>query len=218
MRASAKFLFGGWSWIENRFRIWKIFYSEEVEGFIFNEFTTPTKSREIAFLGNPKEVEQIAQQKYQGIFSDEKFDDHLDMEPLRILIDMSLDPHSSMREVDGAIQIAKIYKSGTTEFFGIYWPSSDGKPYFQGREFSIHTKPKARYFNPDTLDLIEDQLPVFIQDISRFDYLEDFDFICECYDAEGSLKPRLPNTKRDRLITIFREAAYSAYIEELNSE
>lgn len=218
LKASAEFLFGGWSWTENRFRIWKVFYSKEAGGFIFREFTTEKKSREIAFLGNPETVESIAQQNYQNAFSDEKFDNRLDMEPLRILIDLSLDNKPSSREVDGAIQIAKIYKSGTIEFFGIQWPSSNGNPHFQGREFGKHNKPEARYFNPDTLELIEDQLPLIIPDMSLFEHLEEYDLICECYDNDGGLKPNLTNTSRERLIHTFREVAYSAYIETISSE
>lgn len=63
----------------------------------------------------------------------------MDMEPLQVLIQMSRD--TTLREVDVAIQIGKVYKSGTSEFFGINWPSRDGKPHFQGRSFITHSKP-----------------------------------------------------------------------------
>lgn len=219
MKSSAQFLFGGWSWADSRFRIWRVFYSENVDGFIFKEETDINKSRGIAFLGNPKRIQKDAFEKYKEIFdSQERYHDPLDMEPLRIIIDMSRDTSNSMREVDGAIQIAKIHKSGTTEFFGIYWPSIEGKPYFQGRKYSFQTKPYARYFDPDTLELIEDQLPMLINDISQFEHLEEYEFICDCYEQDGSLKLGLPSSKRNRLISIFRETAYFAYIEELKNK
>lgn len=225
LRAEAKFLFGGWSWLESRFRIWKLFYSTDAEGFVFQDFTDdPNKARKYAFLGDPDkddenemDVEQIANTKFREEFNnDEKFDDKLDLEPLRILIDICRD--SQIRYVDGAIQVAKVYKSGSSEFFGVYWPSIDGTPYFQGREFSPHNKPEARYFDPDTLELIEDQLPDHIADINCFADLEDFEFIQECYAEDGYLNSHLSETSRERLISIFRDIAYSQFIIEFEDE
>ena len=37
MRSEAEFLFGGWSWSRNCFRIWKLHYSKDAEGFISQE-------------------------------------------------------------------------------------------------------------------------------------------------------------------------------------
>ena len=63
----------------------------------------------------------------------------MDMEPLKLLREIALD--ASTREVGGSLQIAKVYKSNRTEFFGITWPSSDSAPYFQGRKYNQVTKP-----------------------------------------------------------------------------
>jgi hypothetical protein len=220
LRSEAKFLFGGWSWLESRFRIWQLYYSKDAEGFVFKEYTDePTKNRTYriyTFMGDPDELIDEASKRYQQEFSGEKFDNKLDMEPLKILIEMSRD--KSIRMVDGAIQIGKIYKSGTSEFFGIYWKSIQEKPHFQGRAFEFHNKPDVRYFDPDTLTLIEDNLPNIIEDLNRFSYLEDFEFICSCYSGEdGSLKENLSDTDRDRLIYVFREAAYQTFIDNLKN-
>jgi len=219
LRADAKFLFGGWSWLENRFRIWKLYYSEDAEGFIPFEYTgNRDKTRSCAFLGDPadpeNDMEGEATKRYRQEFDNEKFDDKLDLEPLRILIEISRD--AEIREVDGAIQIAKVYKSGTSEFFGIYWPSSAGTPHFQGREFNRHTRPEARYFDPDTLELVEDQLPILITDMQQFASLEDYGFIQQCYDEQGGLKINLKTTDRERLMTVFRAIAYSEFVQKVN--
>lgn len=217
LRAEAKFLFGGWSWLESRFRIWKLYYSKDAEGFVFQDFTdNPHKTRKYAFLGDPDEgdnnVERIAGSRLRDEFiNDERFDDKLDLEPLRILIDICRDP--KIRFVDGAIQVAKIYKSGSSEFFGVYWPSIEGTPYFQGREFSSHTKPEARYIDPDTLELIEELLPNHIADMSLFNDLDDFEFIRECYSEEGYLSSNLPAASRERLISVLREIAYITFVK-----
>ena len=172
-------------------------------------------------MGDPDEgdndIEQQSREIYKRLrYENDTQDDKLDMEPLHVLIEMSRDP--TLRYVDGAIQIAKVYKSGTSEFFGVYWPSIEGEPHFQGRTFSRHHKPEARYFDPDTLELTEDQLPVLIRDITPFRVFEEFDFIRECYSDEGSLRPDLTTTTRERLISIFREIAYSVFMRSIDGE
>jgi len=218
LRAEAKFLFGGWSWLESRFRIWQLYYSKDAEGFLFKEYTDESsKTRIYAFLGNPEELADTASRIYKkGLYESDTQDDKMDMEPLQVLIEMSRD--KDVREVDGAIQIAKVYKSGTSEFFGINWPSRDGKPHFQGRSFDFHSKPDVRYFDPDTLALIEDKLPDIIGELSQFSELEEFEFICSCYKDGGSLKDDLSHTERERLIYIFREAAYQSFIDNLKDK
>nr|AFM92597.1 hypothetical protein [Acaryochloris sp. HICR111A] len=218
LRAGAKFLFGGWSWLESRFRFWQLYYSKDAEGFIFKECTDePNKNRIYTFLGDPEELVDTATKTYKRlIFDDDIQDDKMDMEPLQILIKMSRD--KSIRTVDGAIQIAKVYKSGTSEFFGINWPSSKGKPHFLGRSFVPHSKPDVRYFDPDTLILIEDKLPTVIDDLTRFSHLEDFDFIQTCYGEDGSLSTALSDLDRERLIYVFREAAYQRFVDNMQND
>jgi len=216
LRSDAEFLFGGWSWSKNCFRIWKLYYSKDAEGFIPQEYTG--KVITYAFLGNPELLSETARKNLREDRENSGTEeDPLDMEPLTVLIKMSRD--SSIREVDGAIQIAKLYKSGTSEFFGINWPSREGKPHFQGRGFSIHSKPDVRYFDPDTLTLIEDKLPSIIddEDLAQFSQLEDFSFIKDCY-KEGSLKEDLSEPERERLIYVFRETAYQHFIKVIEDK
>jgi hypothetical protein len=216
LRSEAEFLFGGWSWSKNCFRIWKLSYSKDAEGFIPKEYTG--KVITYAFLGNPESLSEVARKNLrEDRENNGTEEDPLDMEPLAVLIKLSRDP--SIREVDGAIQIAKLYKSGTSEFFGINWPSREGKPHFQGRSFSIHSKPDVRYFDPDTLTLIEDKLPNILDDeaLTQFSQLEDFDFIKECY-KDGSLKEALSDSERERLIYLFRETAYQNFMWSIENK
>lgn len=219
LRAEAKFLFGGWSWLQSRFRIWKLYYSQDAEGFVFQDFTNdPSKARKYAFLGDPVgediDIEKMAGTRLRELFNDdERFDDKLDLEPLRILIDICRD--SAIRPVDGAIQVAKVYKSGSSEFFGVYWPSIDGRPFFQGREFTVHNKPEARYIDPDTLEVVEDQLPVRISELSTLESVYDFEFIKTCYSEEGYLVNNLSTANRERLISVLREIAYITFVKRI---
>ncbi|PZO22081.1 MAG: hypothetical protein DCF25_03875 [Leptolyngbya foveolarum] len=215
MRSEAEFLFGGWSWSKNCFRIWKLSYSKDAEGFIAPEYSG--KILTYAFLGNPETLSKTARKNLRENREDNNTEENpLDMEPLSVLIEMSRDP--DIREVDGAIQIAKLYKSGTSEFFGLNWPSLEGQPHFQGRSFSAHSKPDVRYYDPDTLTLIEDQLPNIISDdeLVEFSQSEDFTFIKDCYQ-DSSLREDLSEAQRERLIYIFREAAYHKFIDGMGN-
>ncbi len=221
-RGAAEFLFGGWDWQKGpngAFRVWKLYYSSEVEGFIFDELTNPSNQTIFyTFLGNAKDIdiEKMAKERFNKLLLDEdKIGSKLDMEPLRVLSAVSLD--KSIREVDGSLQIAKVYKSSRTEFFGIYWESSRGKPCFQGREYNEINKPIVRYFDPDTFEIIESDLPNKLNNISEEIYQDNFDFVQECFN-DGFLKEDLPEKTKHELRLIFKEVAYRLFIRNQEEE
>ena len=217
-RGAARFLFGGWDWqkgANGSFRVWKLYYSEGVEGFIFDEMTNDgTKTRFYTFLGDANiDVEKEARDRFKKILVDEdKVDSKLDMEPLRVLSAISLD--KNIREVDGSLQIAKVYKSNRTEFFGIYWESSKGKPCFQGREYNEINKPLVRYFDPDTFEIIEPDLPGKVMYITEEIYGDDCDFVRECYDENGFLMGSLSEKSKHTLRLIFKDVAYRQFLSQ----
>ena len=216
LRAEARFLFGGWDWKYNAFRVWKLHYKKDIEGFVFDELTADaTKKRFYAFLGEAShtDIEEDAKAAYRELlFKEDKQDDPIDMEPLRILKDVSLD--KGIREVDGSLQIAKIYPSGRTEFFGIYWESSHGKPCFQGREYNEVNKPLVRYFDPDTFEILESDLPNRLSNITEEIYQDDCETVRECYDDHGHLKEDLGERQKHTLRLIFKEVAYRQFIAQ----
>jgi len=218
LRGGAKFLFGGWDWqkgTNGAYRVWKLFYSKDAEGFIFDELTNDTsKTRFYTFLGDPEpDIEREAKDRFNKILLDEdKMDSKLDMEPLRVLSSISLD--KSIREVDGSLQIAKIYKSNRTEFFGIYWESSKGKPCFQGREYNEINKPLVRYFDPDTFEILESDLPSKLNNITEEEYHNDYEFVKDCYDEHGNLKDTVSEKEKHTLRLIFKDIAYRQFINK----
>jgi len=145
------------------------------------------------------------------IYKEDKQDDPLDMEPLKVLKDISL--NKSIREVDGSLQIAKVYKSNRTEFFGIYWESSKGKPCFQGREYNEMNKPLVRYFDPDTFELIESDLPNRLTQIPEEIYGEYYDFVKESFDESGYMKSNLQEKDKHALRLIFKDIAYRQFLQ-----
>ncbi len=219
LRAEARFLFGGWCWQTNRFRIWKLYYSREAEGFLFDELTNDdSKTRFYTFMGEAKERDIEKEAKaglHQFLLEQDKLDTKLDMEPLKILRDVSLD--GSIREVGGSLQIAKVYRSGRSEFFGVFWPSSTGKPCFQGREYNEFTRPPVRYFNPDTLELSELELPDNLNGISEEMFGVDAGFLQECYPG-GRLKDPLADSDRHKVKTLLQGYAYARYLKDLQEK
>lgn len=138
------------------------------------------------------------------------------MEPLRVLRDISL--NKEVREVDGSLQIAKVYRSNRTEFFGIYWESSKGRPCFQGREYNEVNKPLVRYFNPDTFEIFESDLPEKLLSITEEIFGDDYGFILECYDESGHIKADVSERSKHTLRSIFKEIAYRQFINQQNNE
>jgi len=207
LRAEAKFLFSGWCWRENRFRIWEVSYNKGAEEFLPNEQEKCSLNGLCAFIVDPEDKKELASEKLERLRADKTKDDLLGMEPLRVLIDISKD--ESIREIGGATQIVKIYRSGTSEFFGIYWKSINGKPHFQGRKFEEHNKPKERYFDPDTLEIIDDELLLKIN-FSDFESLIEYDFIRNCYNEDGEIK-EINDRDKEKLVMIFKEKAYKDF-------
>lgn len=217
--SEAKFLFGGWSWKESRFRIWQIYYSHETKAFLFSEETAiKDKSRVCVFLGDPETEENNIPQKadaaYKTLLTDAgKFDGKLDLEPLNVLVNMCRD--KNVREVDGALQIGKVYRSGTTEFFGVMWQSILGNPTFLGKNYEKHNKPRVRYFDPDNCQIIEDVIPKSLANIEVFTGTDDYDFLKACYSQEDNfLKENLTDKERIRLTSIFRDFSYDGFLKE----
>ncbi len=219
LRGEARFLFGGWDWRRGLFRVWELFYAREVEGILFNEITDDdTKTRFYTFLGNAQQNDFIkgTRKRFHKLLSDEdKLDSKLDMEPLKLLREIALD--SSIREVGGSLQIAKVYKSSQTEFFGIAWPSSDSAPHFQGRKYHPSARPPVRYLNPDTFEIMELDLPDKISLDDELAYGNHIEFVRECY-PDGERNENLSERDRQKIQRILKDVACAKFMEQQAAE
>jgi hypothetical protein len=216
--SEAKFLFGGWSWKESRFKIWRLYYSSDSKGFIWNDETAVKKSKMRVAIGDPEEegnnIAKVADHKYRDLIHQlNREDDLLDMEPLTVLVQMCRD--AAIREVDGAVQIGKVYKSGTVEFFGVMWQSAFGNPTFLGKDYGRHDKPRVRYFDPDSCQVIESEIPKSLVNVEDFNGTDDYAFLLSCYREDGYfLKQVITEKERNRLVSIFRDYSYGMFIKE----
>ncbi|HXD34039.1 MAG TPA: hypothetical protein VN643_23175 [Pyrinomonadaceae bacterium] len=172
-------------------------------------------------IGDPEvegnNIAQVADKSYRDLIHHlNREDDPLDMEPLTVLVQMCRDP--TIREVDGAIQIGKVYKSGTVEFFGVMWQSAFGQPTFLGKRYEKHNKPRVRYFDPDTCQIIESEIPKSLVNVEDFNGTDDYGFLLSCYTEEGYfLKQVITEKERGRLVSIFRDYSYGIFIKAAES-
>lgn len=210
LRAEANFLFGGWSWKLQQFVLFKIFYNPQEQKFIFVDCLAEKKTRQVVFIGDYLEE---AKALYYREFEGENSENVLDMEPLKVLTIMSRD-RAEFTSIMGALQIAKIYKSGHNEMFGVMWPSIKGRPHFLGKEYKLFEKPEVRYFDPDTLVIHEMALPEYFDSITEQLFGEYVAFVERCY-PNGRLVPTLSKSERKLLLEVMKYAFYHNAINDL---
>jgi len=220
LRGEARFLFGGWDWEKGQFRIWMILYDPQKEKFEANELTEDhERTNFYVFIGEAHDinVEDWANEEFTKLLiKEQKLHMKLDMEPLKILRAAALD--RSIQNIGGSLQIAKVYKSNKTEFLGIHWPSIEGKPCFQGREYNEINKPMVRYYDPDTFEIIESDLPTRLTNITEDTYQDNFEFVQDCFDEDGYLKEDLPEKTKHELRLIFKDVAYRQFLVNQEAE
>ncbi len=208
----AEFLFGGWSWRTSRFCIWKLHYSDALEAFTHTALHDENAARVFTFLGDHvDEAETLLEEELRKT-NKSALRGALDMEPLRVVARMARSEHD-YPEIGGALQVAKVYRSGNNEFFGLMWPSTtNGKPHFLGREVRLYDAPPMRLLDPDSTTFLE-RLPTAFGDLEGYDFGEENDFVRKCY-PENKLSTKLTEAQRDKLQRIFRDTAYSDFVRQ----
>lgn len=213
LKTKAQFLFGGWDYQKQDFIIWHIYYNSDVKykKFIAEEIFFDD-SRPAYFIGD----DETALKKLLDLLAKSSKNENveLDMEPFKILLQTIMDEKNTL--IDGPIQIAKVYSSGSNEFFGVYWPSSLGKPTLYGQEYNHHSKPFTRYIDPDTSLIIEDNIPLSKNGFNFIDKKYD-SFIESCYQ-DNKLRDDLTNNEKSKLVLILKEIAYAQFLEQINEK
>ena len=207
-----QFLFGGWSWKANAFKLWKLEYNHDVNAFIHDE--TNTDDMLYTFIGD--ELDNANELLDKELIDNNKVKSrHFDMEPLKVLVQMIRNPDYS--GIDGAVQVARIYPPGSTEFLGIYWPSINGKKTFLGKDVNNENNPSVKFVDPDTGELVDEALPEQLAFIDEALYGEDTEFLSQCY-PKGYLKDGI--SKRDKAVIkeIVSRVAYSQFIARQQEE
>lgn len=170
------FLFGGYSWIDKKFQIWKMEYSRKAKGFVaktaINMLYNATARKfflgtlETAMRSNSQSLGVIcfagdqagnAEKRLLELLSSRldsaNIEKHrkLSMEPFEVVRDMLRDaakPHT----IGGAPQIIKIYEHMNAQPIAIAWPSrSAGTVFLQGRPILGYENVDSWIIDPDTL-------------------------------------------------------------------
>lgn len=114
MKGVASFLFGGWDYQNACFKIWHIYYYQQNKKFLADEIFFDD-SRPAFFIGDNT---SDAEESLLTILKNNKNTEEvkLEMEPFSVLTRISLD--DKYDSIAGPVQLAKVYRSGSSEFFG----------------------------------------------------------------------------------------------------
>jgi hypothetical protein len=211
--AEAKFLFGGWNWKKGKYQVWTVTFNPSINGFIHTE-EMQAQAGKIVFIGDPDpETTTQANELFSNrLYELKKYNGKLDMEPFHVLL--NLIRNREERYVDGPIQLAKVYKSGSIEFFGIMWPSSNGKHNFLSKSYEEYDRPNVRYIDPDNENILTEPLPEWNHLLLSLVKEEDKEFIIDCYQDNGEIKLDLTDFKKRRLLSLARSSAYHKFIDD----
>lgn len=125
-----EFIFGGYSWLDQRFRLWRYRYSKFKNSFEKQEFDTvfDGKFGKIVFGGDAKsalnkELRSLLKERYGDDYSKFK-GEGFDMEPFEALVRLlrKVTPEDT---IGGAPQMVKIYPHMNAKPIGVYWPNKD---------------------------------------------------------------------------------------------
>ncbi|MEZ4722977.1 MAG: hypothetical protein R2813_13970 [Flavobacteriales bacterium] len=143
------FIFAGYSWASQAFKIWIIKYDKFSDQFIHETPKTIMKNL-IAITGD--DVKEIRKRIYALMESrGKKPGDGMDMEPFEILRDKIRE--ESNVAIGGPPQIVKIYKHMNTMPHGVFWPNKESKSIsYLGRPVLDYEMIPYPIIDPDTLE------------------------------------------------------------------
>ena len=155
-----EFIFGGYSWIEKRFRLWRYYYKPGEKTLVKDgnphRILTNVEGHIVA-IGDQreafkKELRALLLEKY-GPRLNEMQDIHLDKEPFEALCRM-LKKVSKSDTIGGAPQMIKAYQYMNSCPVGVYWPQKIdvfSNRTLLGRKMFDYEDTAYWFIDPDTL-------------------------------------------------------------------
>jgi len=146
------FLFGGWSWKHNRFKIWLLHFDVELKRFTFRPATRwrgLNADKVFAFTGDYKKefkarLSALLRKKNKSEAGG------FDMEPFEVLRDMLRE--SSFDQIGGAPQLMKVYKYSSCKPYAVFWPNREAATInLLGRPLLDYEQSEYLVLDPDTL-------------------------------------------------------------------
>ena len=155
-----EFLFGGYSWVDKKFKMWRYIYNKTDDQFQKDgkERNFERRFGHIFVIGDQKNnyvlrLREYMKNKYGDNFENyhgEKFD----MEPFEVLRDMLKEstPHDT---IGGAPQLVKVYQHMNARAVGVYWPKKEDDSFknrkLMGRSMFDFEDTDYWFIDPETL-------------------------------------------------------------------
>ena len=153
-----EFLFGGWSWRDQEFLLWRIHWSRG-ERQMKHDPVKPSRLGKVRFIGTrnrdggDRTLEVVGDAKSQlSVLLREKHGvlrraTKLDMEPWEVLINFLRSGRYGT--VGGAPQLAKVYRYMDTRTFAVRWPDASSGLTLMGRGLLEDERTDAPVIDPD---------------------------------------------------------------------
>jgi hypothetical protein len=176
----AEFLFGGYSWVAKRFKLWRIYYSITSNSFVAEKaslafYSEGIKKVVIRPLGKPRHPGVLGRIAIAGDQADTARNlicealtadyvsgriaqkNKIDMQPFEVIVRMLRNPCKS-ETIGGAPQLAKVYQYMQAVSFPIYWPTREsGMRCLQGRPCIGYEQLDTKLVDPDDLAWIPER-------------------------------------------------------------
>ena len=153
------FLFGGWDWRQQKFRLWRICFDESSSSFIAHERKGNNGFGllgQIEFAGDKQYVDTariVLRELAQGRYGKDMRGGKFDFEPLEVLRDI-LRASKPEDSVGGAPQLMKVFQHMNTRLRGVYWKCGDQArvPHYAGRPLLNYERADDLWvLDPDSL-------------------------------------------------------------------
>ena len=153
-----EFLFGGWSWRDQEFVLWRLYWSRG-DRRMRHDRVPRGRLGKVRFIGTRdregndplQEVVGTAKRRLSDILRRKHGqlapDLQLDMEPWEVLIEMLRS--QDYQTIGGPPQLAKVYRYMDTRTFAVRWPDADGSVTLMGRRLLDREVTHAPVIDPD---------------------------------------------------------------------
>jgi hypothetical protein len=164
--------FGGWSWQDQRFLLWRLYWSVG-EKRMRHDTVGPSRLGLVRFIGTrdrehkdrakkdaSKEVVGTAKARLSALLRERHgtLGHALDMEPWEVLVELIRSRRHPT--VGGPPQLGKVYRYMDTQLLAVMWPTADGKLTLGGRTLLDYEKTDAQVMSPDGPFVGDDIEPV----------------------------------------------------------
>jgi hypothetical protein len=152
-----EFLFGGYSWVEKKFKIWRFSYSIPRRCFVHSPAQPWANGRAAILFAGDWQYEArrrlVALLRHRdGITPRVKANFVLDWQPFEVLRDLLRELATDRTvSIGGPPQIMKVYQHMNCRPIGVFWPAKEGgKMTVAGRTLQGYEKPMCWMMDPDT--------------------------------------------------------------------